>query len=218
MRCRAYVDGFNLYYGALKHRRVRWLDLPAMSRGILPDVELKRVVYCTAKVKERASDPGAGTRQNVYLRALGADPMVEVLFGRFQVSNSDAQRRADANCSCCSQTPPGCKCCAGPIVPIVKTEEKGSDVHLGVRLVADAYEDEYDVALVVSGDADLQPAIDVVRTRVGKRVVVVDPRNRPNSVKGDERRDLRESLLRRCRLPDPLHLGDGRVLRAPRGW
>lgn len=31
-----YVDGFNLYYGALKRTPYRWLDLAALGRAMLP--------------------------------------------------------------------------------------------------------------------------------------------------------------------------------------
>ena len=43
--------------------------------------------------------------------------------------------------------------------------EKGVDVHLATHLVAMAYRDEYDVAILVSGDGDLAPAVHEVRRR-----------------------------------------------------
>ena len=36
MRTRAYVDGFNLYYGALKDTPFKWLDLVEITRRLLP--------------------------------------------------------------------------------------------------------------------------------------------------------------------------------------
>jgi uncharacterized LabA/DUF88 family protein len=50
-----------------------------------------------------------------------------------------------------------------------KGEEKGIDVLLALGLVLGAIRDEYDVAVVVSGDTDLVPAIDATLD-VGKRV------------------------------------------------
>ena len=35
MRTFVYVDGFNLYYGALKSTSSKWLDLPALFAKIL---------------------------------------------------------------------------------------------------------------------------------------------------------------------------------------
>ena len=36
MRTRVYVDGFNLYYGALKGTSFKWLNLVALSYRVLP--------------------------------------------------------------------------------------------------------------------------------------------------------------------------------------
>ncbi len=47
--------------------------------------------------------------------------------------------------------------------------EKGVDVQIATHLVAMAYRDEYDVAILVSGDADLAPAVREVR-RLGRIV------------------------------------------------
>lgn len=216
---RVYVDGFNLYYGALKKTPHRWLDLPALSRRLMPSSTLDRVVYCTARVTPKPHDPNAGRRQNIYLRVLEDSPDVEVLYGQFSVNNTEMPRRHDTRCTCCAQTPPGCWCCRGPMVAVVKTEEKGSDVHLGVRLVADAYEGAFDTALVISGDADLQPAIDIVRNNTKKRVVVVDPRNRKRPVvSGDERRQLRPAALAACQLPTVCQLSTGATVRRPSNW
>ena len=47
---------------------------------------------------------------------------------------------------------------------------KGDDVHLAVDLVSGAYENLYDVAIIVSGDEDFVPAIKKVQ-KLGKRVI-----------------------------------------------
>ena len=47
---------------------------------------------------------------------------------------------------------------------------KGDDVHLAVDLVSGAYENLYDVAIVVSGDEDFVPAIETARKNK-KRVI-----------------------------------------------
>ena len=36
VKTRVYVDGFNLYYGALKGTSFKWLDLVRLSRLLLP--------------------------------------------------------------------------------------------------------------------------------------------------------------------------------------
>jgi hypothetical protein len=77
------VDGFNLYYGALKNTPYRWLDLVALSRQLLPPADtVERVKYFTARVSGSA-DPDAPRRQHAYLSALSTLANVEVHYGSF---------------------------------------------------------------------------------------------------------------------------------------
>ena len=83
MRTRVYVDGFNLYYGALRGTRHKWLDPVKLSALLLPaSCVVDKVLYFTARVSG-IQDPGAPARQQVYLNALHTLPDVEVHFGRF---------------------------------------------------------------------------------------------------------------------------------------
>ena len=83
MRTRVYVDGFNLYYGALKGTSFKWLNLVELARQLLPGpYSVDKLNYFTARVSG-VSDPGAPARQHAYLRALGTLPEVQVHFGSF---------------------------------------------------------------------------------------------------------------------------------------
>ena len=44
-------------------------------------------------------------------------------------------------------------------VRVMKTEEKGSDVNLATYLLVDAFEDRFDVAVIISNDSDLKEPI-----------------------------------------------------------
>lgn len=57
--------------------------------------------------------------------------------------------------------------------------EKGVDVQIAIDLVIGAVEDSYDVAIVVSSDTDLIPAIKYVRLK-GKTVEYVGFSNAPS--------------------------------------
>ena len=51
MRTRIYVDGFNLYYGALRGTRFKWLNLVELARQLLPAGHaVDRLNYYTARV------------------------------------------------------------------------------------------------------------------------------------------------------------------------
>ncbi|MFZ0060231.1 MAG: hypothetical protein WAL35_09355, partial [Acidimicrobiales bacterium] len=106
-----YVDGFNLYYGALKGSSLKWLDLEAFCRAMLPQEDITLIRYFTAHVSGKV-DPDAPTRQETYLRALATLPSVAVHYGNFL---TNATRMPLAN-----PRPGGAK-----TVAVIKTEEKG---------------------------------------------------------------------------------------------
>lgn len=52
-----YIDGFNLYYGALRGSPYRWLDLEALSRRLLPKDDIHLIRYFIARITARPQDP-----------------------------------------------------------------------------------------------------------------------------------------------------------------
>lgn len=83
MRARVYVDGFNLFYGALKGTEYKWLNLVELTRRLIPEeYTLERLRYFTARVSGQLN-PGAPARQQIYLTALKTLPEVQVHVGRF---------------------------------------------------------------------------------------------------------------------------------------
>lgn len=78
-----YIDGFNLYYRALKGTPHKWLDIEAMSRAALPHTcAIERINYYTAHISGRV-DAGAPRRQHAYLRAIATLPKVAIHYGNF---------------------------------------------------------------------------------------------------------------------------------------
>ena len=65
-----YVDGFNLYYRALKDTPFRWLDLHKLAATLFPDDTIRGVHYFTARLDARHGHPGQAQRQLIYIRAL----------------------------------------------------------------------------------------------------------------------------------------------------
>ena len=83
MRTYVYVDGFNLYYGAVKDTPHRWLNIVELAKQILPAGHtVDKVKYFTARVSGVA-DPDAPRRQHAYLSALATLPEIEIHYGRF---------------------------------------------------------------------------------------------------------------------------------------
>ena len=83
MKANVYVDGFNLYYGAVKDTPYRWLDIAKMCQLLLPRDQISQIKYFTALVDPRPNDPDQPTRQQVYLRALRTIPNLSIVYGHF---------------------------------------------------------------------------------------------------------------------------------------
>ena len=207
MRTFVYVDGFNLYYGALKGTPWKWLDLPALFAKVLqPHHDILTVKYFTARVSGTPADPSKPQRQDVYLRALRRyRPEVEMYFGHFlshKVRAPLAQPAGDQRTA-----------------EVIRTEEKGSDVNLAVHLLNDGWLDAYDCAVVVSNDSDIAEAMRLVRQHQGKRIGLVTPgTGRPSRqlmAHADFARHVRPNALRRSQLPDPI---PGTNIRKPARW
>src|ERR1035438_4172930 len=70
MRTIVYVDGFNLYYRALRKTRHKWLNLHALCEAALPkSCNIVAINYYTARVSG-SRNPASPRDQNTYLKAL----------------------------------------------------------------------------------------------------------------------------------------------------
>lgn len=216
-RVNVYVDGFNLYYGALKGTSERWLDIAALSRALLPKETLHRVRYFSARVSG-ARDPDAPVRQGLYLRALRTLPEVSVHMGTFLANDRSmplAPPPPSGRLPGHAHLAPG-----GPVAAwVTRTEEKGSDVNLATHLLVDGFDHDYDMAVVISNDSDLAEPIRIARQRFGV-VGVVCPHKIPSKVlrsAASWQVTLYRSLLRRSQLP--VHLTDvAGSFSKPKGW
>jgi uncharacterized LabA/DUF88 family protein len=172
-----YVDGFNLYNGALARTSYKWLDLFALACNLQPRDTIGHVKFFSARVMPRVTDPDQDKRQILYWRALRASGHVEIIEGQFR--SRDKSLPITTSCvSLETQAARGINVVGrSPRMERVrKIEEKGTDVNLATHLVHDAHMGRYDAALVISNDSDLAGAIAIVRKEVGKIVGVYSPR------------------------------------------
>ena len=200
-RVAAYIDGFNFYYGLLdaKLHSSRWLDFTSLCSSLLkPHQQLVKVRYFTTRVR---NDSAKEARQNTFIDALEARGGIEIDYGHFLLQ--------PARCRSCGAT-------------WRRSEEKKTDVNIAVRLLDDAYDDLFDLAIIVSGDSDLAPPIESVRRRHStKTVVVAFPPKRPSAELArvaDSAYHINPSMIRSARLPDPVVQANGVALHAPQGW
>jgi len=162
MRSIVYIDGFNLYYGACRHPGRRWLDLSALCERLLPNDEILEIAFCTANVKQDASNPGKQDRQRLYHRALKTIPNLEIHLGRF-IPKRVKGRLVD-------------HLDGEPQERVVETfEEKGTDVNIASLLLKDGFEGRYESAVLISNDGDLKMPVHIVRSDLDLPVTVINP-------------------------------------------
>ncbi len=207
-----YVDGFNLYYRALKHGRfgeLRWLDIVRFCRVLLPHNHVTLVRYFTADLHPLKGDPGPADRQRVYLRALRSLPDLAVHKGRFAVRQ--IVRPLVMPTQPIHGTP--------RMVRVWNLEEKGSDVNLASYLLRDGFLGEYEAAVVISDDSDLVEPLRIVRRDIGKPVGIVQLRAKSAfAAEGDFRIHPRRWHFEHSQLPLELPLPNGRIVRRPPEW
>jgi hypothetical protein len=217
MRTFVYIDGFNLYYRALKGTSHKWLDIVALSRAVLPaDCVVTRVNYYTARVSGR-TNPTAPQRQHTYLRALATLPGVALHYGNFLVSQKWAGLVQPPSFRPPFDLPDG----ASPAVAYVwKTEEKGSDVNLGVHLVRDAFKGAFELAAVLTNDTDLLEPIRIVRNDLRLPLTLLTPVARPATSLAQAASEIRhvKPYIGPCQLPNPILLPGGNSIVKPETW
>ncbi len=140
-RVAIFIDGSNLYHG-LKSMGSGKINFEEFAKLIVGDRELQRVFYYTA-VMDKDFDAERFAKHQNFLRKLSSIPRFKIVFCTFKkiIENSGK----------------------------IRYEVKGDDVQLANDMLVGAYENKYDVAVLVSGDEDFKPVVRTVR-RLGKKV------------------------------------------------
>ena len=132
----AYVDGFNLYFG-LKSKgwnRYYWLNIQLLAQNLLKlNQNLLLTKYFTARI---TSPTDKQRRQSTYLEALETLKDFQILYGKYQLNPREC-----SHCGFQDEVP----------------NEKMTDVNVAVEMLKDAYQDKFNVALLISADSDLVP-------------------------------------------------------------
>ena len=231
-----YIDGLNLYYGALRGTPFRWLDLEKFSQSLFPRDEISIIRYFTAMVNSRDHNDGSQSRQSIYLRAVRTNPNIEVHLGHFNsttkwkaFSNSDIHPATlirpdlqpedtfkemwmDATSRFHGRT---------PLAYVRLEQEKGTDVNLASHLVNDSVLGLCDKLLVVSNDSDLAGAIKVARQSV-PTIGILNPQGNMTSpfLKKSAAFELhlRSDILEKCQMNQTVIDQNGREISRPKLW
>jgi uncharacterized LabA/DUF88 family protein len=209
----AYIDGFNLYYGALSQTPYRWLDLDQLVRRLRPHDQIVKVKYFTALI-----DGPSQQKQKTYLEALSSLPSIEIVMGNF--------KRKTVEC--------GNTSCPGNLRAnrrFQTYEEKRTDVNIALHMLDDAHQGRSIRFILISGDSDLVPAIELVSAKMTTAkidVYIPVPQNKAGARERAYKKELRavstsvralpSQLFQRSLLPNPVIVGPGKSAARPIGW
>jgi len=107
-----------------------------------------------------------------------------------------------------------------PYVEVLKTEEKGSDVNLASLLLADGFDNRYDVAVLVSNDSDLMLPVQITRNELKKPVGMLNPHKKPSYALRTQcsfYKPIREGVLQSSQFPPTLQDAKG-TFSKPKEW
>jgi hypothetical protein len=75
-----YIDGFNLYHGAIRSTPyLKWLDIARFSQLLRPHDDLRLIRYFSALIEGPTK-----VNQETYLKALSTTPLIEIVLGKFE--------------------------------------------------------------------------------------------------------------------------------------
>ena len=196
-----YIDGFNLYFGisSKKWTSLKWLDIRSLSYNLLKSEQtIESINYFTARVR---NSPEKEKRQNTYLEALYIHSGINITYGRFQPNT--------ITCYSCGHS-------------YSSPNEKMTDVNIASTMLVDAFKNNFDTAILISGDTDLIPPIrEIKKYFPEKRVIAAFPPGRQNiSLQKMAHASFiigRKKLLD-SQLPNEIRKKDGYILKRPEEW
>lgn len=208
-KCIIYIDGFNLYWGILRHfPKWKWLNLQSFFEALRLDDEVLGVKYFTAIVERDKPQSSTREKQARYLNALKTLPKILLIYGKFQARESTCK----AHCK----------------RKFIAAEEKKTDVNIAVHMIDDAIKNSVEHIILVSGDSDLEPAVEWVRKNKPQiKITVYIPcidgerhkrRNDFYPTIGVNCRFLTLAEFDRHQFPDEVTIGENDSVKRPSDW
>ena len=174
---------------------------------LLPGQKINRIRYFTSLVTPTPGNPLKLQRQLTYIRALETIPILSIHRGHFM---THSVWRPLAN-------PPEGKY---TMVEVLDTKEKGSDVSLATYLLVDGFNNDYQMAVVISADSDLAEPIKLTTGNLGLPVGVLHPyrfHSTELSQVAEFYRPIRKRALRASQFP-PILTDTSGVIMKPVAW
>ena len=174
MKTIIYIDGYNLYYGAIHGSPYKWLDFVKLFRSIChqqnPASDIVSVKFFTSPVKAKISTHGAKSvsSQNNYHKALNSiyPDIFDIINGSFIQERGllpRYQKPLDKNDK----------------LEVWRLEEKKTDVNITLHMYRDVIKKNAEQVVLVSNDSDLVPVLEFIKAeQTGVTVGAVIPRRK----------------------------------------
>lgn len=212
-----FIDGFNFYHSvqaALRDRptsQLMWINLMMLCEQHLHiignDSVLAGVDYFTAIPEYLISNPDADDeakdkvlRHKLYIRVNEAAG-VGIHHGFIDRNGKSKITEGGAT--------------------IYEWREKGTDVKLACTVLERAKNNDYDLALIVSGDTDYLPLIEILQRMYDKEIRFGLPYKRETKMikeKSPKSFSLNIDSYEKCQFPQSLILPNGKRIHCPQKW
>ena len=185
-----YVDGFNFYYGLKKNpkwKKYYWLDIVKLFETFMKD---DQELVCVKYFSARPQNIDKSRRQNAFFQANKENPKFRLILGKYL--------KKTITCYNCGYA-------------INTFEEKESDVRIATQIVNDSLKNSCDIAIVVSADSDMIPAIELSLEAGVSVFVYLPPYHHSTSLSNIApsrpiNLERYEKRFKDCMLPDVVHL------------
>ena len=196
-----YYDGFNLYFGLRSKydRKYLWLDLNHLSNLMLKNgQQISKIKYFSARLTK---PPSKVKRQTNYIEALESLEVIEIFYGQYLTHEHICP-----------------KCNHKEIIPT----EKMTDVNIATELLVDGFNNEFDVAIIISADSDLVGPIKQLKNLFPqKKIVIAFPPDRDSfELRKNANAYFRigKQKFQQSQFPNPVISLKGYPLYKPESW
>lgn len=151
-----FIDGSNLFYDWKKTNSASQLDIEKYINYVKakhPGVDFIRTYYFVSET----------TSNGAFLKQINKIPFCQVITGRLQEKTVKIEASHNLRCNSCGGVVTG---------SISVQTDKGTDVNIAVEMLKHAYNNVYDLAILVSRDADFAGVVKIIKN-LGKNVELV---------------------------------------------
>lgn len=173
LKALVYVDVSNIYHSLKKSNLLQAFDYKDLIDLLRKKYDIAKVCFYDASKSIKQEPTGYSKQQRFHQKLQKKIPEVTIKSRKLKYVKVDHKVETEKKklklCNNCNFSVDKFLQDAGLVVI---SKEKGVDVLLATDLIKDAFRNKYDIALLVSGDSDFVPAVDLVQS-LKKQVVNV---------------------------------------------